>query len=154
MSDDCKFQEHITKVAFECKRITAMILRAFRTRDAEIMKSLLKVLIISRLDYCSPLYMPERHCEKQALEQVQAYFTSRIDGMRADNVSSCNYWERLQRLKLYSIERRHERYAAMYVWKCKHGIVRNPGFTFSISLRRGVRTYLHSAVGESEIALS
>ena len=46
------------------------------------------------------------------LEYVQQSFTSRLDGLH-----DLNYWDRLSRLSLYSLERRRERYLVIYVWK-------------------------------------
>ena len=38
-----------------------------------------------------------------------------------------DYWQRLKELRLYSIERRFERYFVIYVWKILNGLVVNPG---------------------------
>ena len=51
-----------------------------------------------------------------------------------------DYWQRLQALKLYSIQRRFERYKIIYVWKIIQGIVTNPGI--QINNDRGSRTGL------------
>lgn len=56
----------------------------------------------------------------QDLEQVQRLFTRRLVG------DSINYWERLKHLRLYSLQRRRERYIAIYVWKILEGMVPNP----------------------------
>ena len=49
------------------------------------------------------------------------------------------YWQRLEHLKLYSIQRRFERYSVIFVWKILHGIVHNPGIQFkSYDSRRGL----------------
>jgi hypothetical protein len=36
-----------------------------------------------------------------------------------------NYWERLRRLGLYSLQRKRERYAILYTWKIITGMVPN-----------------------------
>ena len=38
-----------------------------------------------------------------------------------------NYWERLNHLKMYSEQRRLERYRILYAWKVMQGLVPNPG---------------------------
>ena len=48
-----------------------------------------------------------------------------------------NYWERLKFLKMYSQERRMERYRALYVWKILEGISPNCGLITTFSERRG-----------------
>ena len=58
------------------------------------------------------------------LESVQRYFTKKIyfgEGITLD------YWERLKTLKIYSAERRRERYIILYTWKVLHNIYPNPG---------------------------
>ena len=39
-----------------------------------------------------------------------------------------NYWQRLRRLKIYSLERRWERYMILYIFKWVIGLIPNPGF--------------------------
>ena len=48
----------------------------------------------------------------QAIEAIQRTFTYKIT-----EVQHLNYWERLQELKLYSLQRRRERYIIIYIWK-------------------------------------
>ena len=36
-----------------------------------------------------------------------------------------NYWQTLHELKIYSLERRHERYGIIYMWKILEGLVPN-----------------------------
>ena len=50
-----------------------------------------------------------------------------------------NYWERLKALRLYSVQRRRERYIIMYVFKILHGLVPNCGLTFQENARTGIR---------------
>ena len=68
------------------------------------------------------------------IENLQRNFTSYISG-----VSDLNYWERLNTLKLYSIERRRERYVIIYMWKVLEGLVQpfNPNFSHRNNLRLG-----------------
>ena len=91
--------------------------------------TLFNALILSRLDYCSQL-CPDRHNrhnENQHLirhinqiEKIQRYFTKFITGMR-----DCSYIDRLSLLRLYSLQRRRERYCIIYVWKTIEGLVPN-----------------------------
>ena len=52
------------------------------------------------------------------------------------------YWERLSHLKLYSIERRRERFTIIYMYKIFHGLVPNPGIEFEDKGRRGIEAKL------------
>ena len=48
-----------------------------------------------------------------------------------------DYWERLSELKLYSQERRRERYAIIFLWKCTVGLVDGYTVSFKNNPRRG-----------------
>ena len=76
------------------------------------MLTLWKSLILPRIDYCSQLYFPSTVGEMQELESLQRTFTNYIT-----SIKHLDYWNRLRSLKLYSIERRFERYLIIYCWK-------------------------------------
>ena len=88
------------------------ILRTFKSRSPEVMKTLWKSLVLPILDYCSQLWCPISAGQIQQLEQIQQSFTRKI---RLDERP--DYWERLNLLKMYSLQRRRERYRIIYVWK-------------------------------------
>ena len=48
-----------------------------------------------------------------------------------------NYWERLRSLKMYSQQRRFERYRILYTWKIMEGMVPNCGLETYINVRKG-----------------
>ena len=66
------------------------------------------------------------------LELVQVSYLNKIAGMQA-----YDYWEQLKILKQYSLERRRERYIAIYVWKVLEGNVPNFGITARSNRRNG-----------------
>jgi len=49
-----------------------------------------------------------------------------------------DYWDRLKALRLYSIQRRRERYIVLYVFKIIHGLVPNCGLEFKNNPRTGI----------------
>ncbi len=55
-----------------------------------------------------------------SLENVKRSFTRHVQGMQ-----KLDYWERLSSLRLYSLQRRRERYDILYVWKILEGLVPN-----------------------------
>ena len=87
------------------------------------------------LDYCSVLIFPKLKKHMMLLESVQRSFTSKICEVKDDN-----YWTRLLKLKLYSVERRYERYSVIYTWKVMEekcpNLPINP-ITVTINDRRG-----------------
>ena len=136
MSHDLTFTKQIDITASRCRGLTGWILRTFESRNKDLMLTLLKALIHPRLDYCSQLYSPTLIQDWCKLEGIQRTFTSRIS-----EVKHLDYWSRLQHLKLYSIQRRHERYAIIYIWKIIQNLAPNltinPVTTIK-SERRGV----------------
>ena len=78
--------------------------------------------MLSLHDFCVQLWCPYKTGDIQSLEMIQRSFVRKISGMYGKN-----YWEQLTDLKLYSLERRRERYIAIYVWKILEGIVPNLG---------------------------
>ena len=102
------------------------ILGVFRDRSARTMLTLLKTLVRPKLEYCSPLWSPCTPGDIQRLEDVQRYFTRKIE-----ECQGLNYWERLQHLNVLSLQRRRERYMIIHAWKMRAGLAPTiPGFTF------------------------
>ena len=100
--------------------LQSITLSVFKSRDRTVMLTLYKSLIRSILDYCSPLWAPVAIGQIQLVESVQRTFTSRIS-----NMGELNYWERLKDLHLMSIQRRHERYFMIYMFKLRMSLVPN-----------------------------
>lgn len=120
MSDTAGFNTQIGEVAARGRQRMGWILRTFTTRDAFPMLTLYKALVLPLLEYCCQLWCPSGINRIRQLEAIQRTFTSRVAGLAA-----LNYWERLQQLNLYSLERRRERYIIIYVWKIVRGLAPN-----------------------------
>ena len=133
VSENLKFDTHILKTVKSGRQFCGWILRTFLTREPSVLIPLLKILVISRLEYCCPLWSPSDAANIQSLEKVQRDYLKKIN-----TVHHLNYWEKLKELKLYSLERRRERYIIMYVWKAIHNIIPNPGFTIIYNDRTGI----------------
>ena len=88
------------------------VLRTFKSREVTPMLTLWKTLILCHLDYCSQLWSPSKTGNIQALELLQKSFVNRIAGM-----ANLSYWDQLSHLRLYSLERRRERYQIIYTWR-------------------------------------
>ena len=132
-SSDGNFTQHIHEVVKKARSQAGWILRTFRTREIRPMLTLYKSLVIPLLEYCCQLWSPWRAGEKQSLEAIQRSFTNRISAIK-----HLDYWERLRELDMYSLERRRERYAILYIYKILSGkAVNNINIQFRIHQRRG-----------------
>ena len=112
MSSNCTFDFHISNLYKRCSNLAGWILRTFTTRDPQVMLTLYKSLVMSRLEYASQLWSPYLLKHVYLIEKVQRAFTKHISGM-----CFLSYSKRLEVLKLYSLQRRRERYGIIYVWK-------------------------------------
>ena len=95
------FRAEIDRAYSKSNRQAGWIMRVFRTRAEISMITLYKALVRPHLEYACQLWSPLQLGLVRRLEGVQRSYTARIAG-----VGHLNYWERLQRLKLYSLERR------------------------------------------------
>ena len=132
LSNDATFVEHITRTVRTANLKCGWILRVFKTRQRLPLITLWKSLVAPILDYCSQLWSPSTPGLIQSLESVQSNFLSKIAGL-----SSLDYWEQLQVLKMSSLQRRRERYTCIYVWKVLEELVPNFGLQSTYSIRRG-----------------
>lgn len=126
ISQDGSFNKHIDIITAKARQLTGWILRTFDTREQLPMLTLLKSLIIGTVEYCCPVWSPGDQKNIIKLERIQSNFTKRIQGMYQHH-----YWKRLKELKLFSLQRRRERYMIIYIWKIIHGMVPDPGITYA-----------------------
>ena len=75
------------------------------------------------MDYGFILWAPvSKKTEKMAAEKPLKTLTK-----MAFSCKSLNYWERLKKFRLFSNERRMERYKCFYIWKSLNGLVPSLG---------------------------
>ena len=118
VSSNCQFNSHLDNVVKTANKLCGWILRTFKTRTPKLMVLLWKSLVLSKLEYCSQLWSPTTKGNIQMLEMVQRSFIRKIDEMR-----HLDYWTQLKKLRLYSLERRRERYMIIYTWRMLEGQV-------------------------------
>ena len=139
LANSFSFENHINIIAQKANQKCFWILSVFSVRDSYVMLSLFKSLVLSVIEYCSPLWIPTSIAQIKTLESVQRTFTSKIAGMK-----ELSYWERLKRLKLLSLQRRRERFAIFYMWKIINGKVPNSlQITWHYSDQRGLVADIH-----------
>ena len=120
LSNTATFSQHIHEKCIAVKSKISWVLRTFKTRESLPMLTLWKTQIMCHLDYCSQLWSPKKTGDIQSLELLQKAFVRNIRGM-----SALSYWDQLIKLKLYSLERRRERYQVIYTWRIIEGHVPN-----------------------------
>ena len=99
---------HITHVCSKVRQKCGWILRTFNCRNTNFMKFMWKSLVQGHIDYCSQLYFPNQTNQLEKIEELMKSFTKKIP-----QVKDLDYWSRLKHLKMYSQQRRAERYKIM-----------------------------------------
>jgi hypothetical protein len=135
IKNDATFGAHIQHIVDKARKILFWILRTFDTRETAPMMTLYKALVRPHLEYCCQLWHPFKQKHIELIEGVQRTFTNQIK-----SVNHLDYWKRLKALKLYSLERRRERYIILYTWKILNGKVPNVNaqHQYSITIKEPV----------------
>ena len=120
LSSDCTWTAHINLTVQEARKKASWVLSVFRDRSQLLMTTLFKTMVRSKLEYCCPLWNPSKVGEIQAIESVQRSFTRKITSCR-----ELNYWDRLKKLHLLSLQRRREQYTIIHTWKMLHDLAPN-----------------------------
>ena len=134
MSSDGSFSVHIAETCTAASLKSGWILRTFKTRERFPLITLWKSLVQPILDYCCQLWSPAAVGQIQRIEMVQVSYFNKIQGVNAHD-----YWEQLKILNVYSLERRRDRYIAIYIWKILEGRV--PNFGIAIAQNRRIGRY-------------
>jgi hypothetical protein len=135
MERDGTFGQQRFKANAKAHQKAGWVLRTFKSQDLATLKTLWSSLIRPHQDYCSQLWSPVSSAGDLLRQEAPLRaFTKRIKGF-----SALTYWERLAEARMYSTERRQERYKMIYSWKALRGLVPNCGLVEDspVSSRRG-----------------
>ena len=145
ISSDLSFTVHVEKVVSAASKLAGWGLRTFRKRGITTMKTIWKSLVQPKLDYCSQFWSPRDQESINRIESVQRHFFSKISSL-----DGFDYWEKLRKMKMYSQERRRERYMILFLWKISQGMVHGYDVQFTSAKGRRGRTALpHNIVSSS-----
>ena len=143
ISNNCLFTEHIKIYVKATQMIAAWTLRTFLCREKVVLKVLLKILIVPKIEYASIIWCPFDKGHIDMIEGIQRRYTScffeyqKWDEVQKRYVCEVNYWERLRDLKIYSLERRRERFMILCVYRVLIGLMVYEGF--EVYMERGIK---------------
>ena len=129
MSGTCSFNYHIASLVKAASQVSAWILRTFLSREKNLMKTLMKSLLVPKCEYASVVWSPFDKKNIALIENIQRRFTSKIrDYQTFDEehqrwICSVNYVDRLKDLKIYSLVRRRERVMILYAYRVLIGLL-------------------------------
>ena len=150
LSADCTWTAHVQRTAQSASKMAAWILSVFKDRSPLLMLTLFKSMVRSILEYCCAVWDPNKVGDIQSLEAVQRHFTKRVAGC-----SDLDYWERLKKLKMLSLQRRRERYRIIHVWKILNKAAPNDiGMEFSEHIRHGTKARVPNFNAKAQMSFS
>ena len=115
-------------------RNASWALATFKDRSRDVMLPLHTSFIRSHLEFCCPDCSPHDISSIQRLKNIRE-FTRHIAGLQ-----SLEYWGRLIKLNLMSLQRRRERYKMIHIWKILSKQTSNDiQLELTTSDRRGIR---------------
>ncbi len=117
-SDDFCYKKHISAICLKASRLSAMIRRAFCTRDKTFLMRLFTVFVRPMLEYASPLWNPQDVGMCEQLEKVQRRYTQYLFGRHRPS-----YDDRLQLLHVPRLSVRRRMLEMTLVYKILHGQV-------------------------------
>ena len=126
-----KFHSHIHNIVSKAKQRASLIHRSFLSRDVVTLKRAFVVYVRPLLEYSAQVWSPSLITLINEIEKVQKIFTERLPGLQ-----NLNYCERLQILKLKSLEHRRLIIDLVTCYNIIHNniiITRKNFFTFSTS---------------------
>ena len=110
-----KFHHHVSRVVQKGSGLASQLLRSTVCREKDFMITLYVSHIRPLLDYCSVVWNLGYRGDLVKLESVQRRWTKEILG-----TDGMGYLERLQFLKLYSVQGRLLRTDVIKIWKIFH----------------------------------
>ena len=149
VSNSRSWSPHIDQVTEGAQKMASWVLSAFRDRSPTLMLTLYKAMVRSRLEYCSPVWSPSKISDIQKLENVQRSFFRKILGLQ-----HMDYWDRLKKLKIMSLQRRRERYCIIQVWKIVNGLSPNDiNMQFKSHPRLGLKAIVPSINNKVQLSI-
>ena len=117
ITDDLKSSNQCIEAVKKAQKLLGYIKQQFRTRNKETILTLYNALVRPRLEYAVQFWSPSLRKDIERLEAVQARATKLIPSIR-----HLGYVRRLERLNLYSLEKRRLRGQLIETFKMLKGV--------------------------------
>jgi len=138
ISSNLKVAEHCYDAYSKANKMLGLVQRTIRHRNPDLMVRLYKSLVRPHLEYSSPVWNPHYRKDKLLLERVQHRFTRLFEDLK-----NLPYFDRLNKLKLWSLEERRNRADLIELFKMVRGFSSVPLHTY-FQLADGRYTRGHS----------
>ena len=121
ISNDLKFSSHCKNITNSAYRVANLLLKRFYTSDPVTLMRAYSSYVRPILEYCSCVWSPVFVSDIDMIERVQRFFTRRVFGRCG--LAEASYINRLEALKLDSLELRRLHNDLVMMYKCVHGDV-------------------------------
>ena len=101
LSPDMKWSLKTTIAAQNSNQMAKWVLSVFSDRSKDVLLTLYKSIVRSRLEYSCPVWNPSSMLDIKKMESTQRAFTRYISGCQG-----LSYWDRLVKLGLMSLQGR------------------------------------------------
>uniref|UniRef100_M3XHM8 Reverse transcriptase domain-containing protein n=1 Tax=Latimeria chalumnae TaxID=7897 RepID=M3XHM8_LATCH len=115
IDDKLKFSHHSNMAVSKANKMLGIIKRTITSRKMEVILLLYRALVHPHLEHCVQFWSPRLRCDIESIERVQRRATRLIEGMEG-----LNYSERLQKLHMFTLEKRRMRGDMITVFKILH----------------------------------
>ena len=120
VDSELNWNAHRSIICKKARQRCGWILNVFNTRQKDPLIILFNSLVRPLLEFCCEVWYPYKIKDICEVEQIQRSYTSRIS-----NMQNLNYWERLESLKIESLQRRREKILITIIWKIKNQLYPN-----------------------------
>jgi len=129
-----KFNKHVDNIVARAHQRASLILRCFKSRDTTTLCRAFVVYVRPLVEYCSQIWSPSYLSDIYKIERLQRRFTRRLKGM-----NSLSYGQRLNKLKLETLELRRLKFDLLLVFKILNGLVSVSREVFNFSAMLNLR---------------
>ena len=116
IDESLSFNVHIDNIVKKASVRSNLILRCFVSRNRTVLLNCFKVYVRPLLEYCSSVWSPVFIKDIAAIEGLQKTFTKRLPGCK-----NLTYFQRLNHLKIDSLEIRRLRHDLIFMYKVIFG---------------------------------
>ena len=138
IDSELNWNVHRNNICRKSRQMSGWILNTFYTRKQEPLITLFKSLIRPILEFGCEIWIPYKIKDICEIEQIQRSYTSKISDIRL-----LNYWDRLEKLEISSLQRRRELIILTTIWKIKNNLYPN---TINITFKLHPRSQKEEAV--------
>ena len=121
ISDNLSWKQYINKIRAKANILSNTILRTFSPNNTTLIVNLFKTYVRPIVEYHTCSWSPYQQSDITDIESIQRAFTRKL--CQRANISFCSYNDRLEKLKLETLQCRRVKRDLVYIFKILHQYV-------------------------------